>query len=72
MMVRFIYLCQLCVLAELSEVLKVSAEAALSSLRKLRKGFYTKPEDTEACEKFSPVKDIIKKMIECVLLLCHK
>ena len=38
---------------------KKFAEAALSSLRKLRKGFYIKPEETEACEKFSPVKDII-------------
>jgi hypothetical protein len=37
----------------------VFAEAALYSLRKLQKGVFTKPEETEACEKFSPVKDII-------------
>jgi hypothetical protein len=37
----------------------VFAEAALSSLRKLRKGVYTKPEETEASEKFSFVNDII-------------
>jgi hypothetical protein len=29
----------------------VFAEAALSALRKLRKGFYTKPEEIEGCEK---------------------